>query len=194
MTSQFEADMRKLNWDALRRAQRSGLIKGGPVEHALELHIAGRYEEAVNAISLIPEGERTASAWRVLGHAELGRHDFSKALAAHRKALADHCSAASDDYVNIAAVYIAMENYIDAWEAAKQAHQLAPESIMPWTPTIAILNRTGKHEELRRVISDLLVARPDVLEHPVFLDHLESDFDFIGVKEIIAELKAQGVA
>ena len=103
MTSQ-EADMRKLKWEASKRAQRSGLIKAGPSERALELHIAGRYEEAVGLILSIPEQERTAFAWRVLGHAELGRGEFQNAIAAHsmaRERNSGNLSAVADDEVNL---------------------------------------------------------------------------------------------
>lgn len=192
--SQFDADMRKLNWEASKRAKRSGLIKEGVAERALELHIAGRYEEAIAAISRIPERDRTASEWRVLGHAELGCREFQKAIAAHLASMSANAgdpSAVSDDKVNLAAVFIAMNNYDAAWEAAEDARRLAPRSIMPWTPRIAILNRTGRHEELRRTLSELLAERPAILDDPVFRDHTENDVDFIGVKELIADITSE---
>jgi tetratricopeptide (TPR) repeat protein len=191
-TSQFEASMRKLKWEASKRAQRSGLIKSGPIERALELHIAGRYEEAVGTIHSIPESERPSAAWRVLGHAELGRGKFQKAIEAHRKAMElneGDRSAQADDHVNLAAVFIGMNHYDDAWQAAERAKDLAPGSIMPWTPRIAILNRQGRREELRNAISELLSEHPNVLSHSVFRDHIENDVDFIGIKQLIDEMK-----
>ena len=83
-----------------------------------------------------------------------------------------------------------MNCYEEAWEAAERARQFAPESIMPWTPRIAILNRKGNRAELDRAISELLTERPNVLDDPVFRDHVENDVDFIGVKEIALELKS----
>jgi tetratricopeptide (TPR) repeat protein len=195
MTSRLEAGIRKNTWEASKRAQRSGLIGPGLAEKALKHHIAGRYDDAVAIISSISPRERSAAAWRVLGHAELGRGNFQNAIAAHlSSAELNRASdaAVADDQVNIASVYIAMERYEEAWEAAELAKRLAPPgSMMPWTPRISILNRQGKRAELYRELADLLAERPDVLEDAVFRDHIDNDFDFIGVKEIVAEIKGQ---
>jgi len=201
--SKLEADIRKFRWEASKRAQLSGLIKTPQLERALELHIAGRYEDTIAEIERIPHPDRSAEAWRILGHAEHGLGNFEAALAAHRKARdlhardasasADDASAddaSADDEVNLAAVLISMKNYDAAWEATERALRLSPKNVMPWTPRIAILNHQERHDELRQLLRGLLAEKPEVLESPVLLNHLENDTDFIGVDEMIETLKS----
>lgn len=192
MPNALDSRMRRFAWDASRRAARSGRINGPMLEHALQLHIAGRYEDAITEIERIPEVERSAAAWRILGHAEHGRGNHDAAVAAHLKARHLHGEdreAASDDEVNLAAVFMSMKQYVEAWAATERARQLAPDSESPWLPRISILNRQGRSTDLELELRALLVERPDFVESARFRDHLENDTDFIGVGNMIARLK-----
>lgn len=197
MPTKTEAALRRFSWDLARRAERTREINEPAVEAALSEHIAGRYESAIAAISAIPEGERKAGAWRVLGHAEHGRGNYEAALAAHLKSFHLHGSdsaAASDDQVNMAAVFISMKRYDEAWAATERAEQLAPESASPWLPRISLLNRQERRNDLEHELRRLVSERPDFVNSSRFRDHLEQDADFIGVSDVIAQIRRQQCA
>lgn len=194
MPTKTEAALRRFSWDLARRAKRTREINEPAVEAALSEHIAGRYESAIAAIAAIPEAERKAGAWRVLGHAEHGRGNYDAALAAHLKSFHLHGSdpeAASDDQVNMAAVFMSMKRYEDAWAATEMAEQLAPESPSPWLPRISLLNRQERRSELEKALRRLVSERLDFVVSSRFRDHLEQDTDFIGVSDMIAQIRRQ---
>ncbi|WLC16637.1 tetratricopeptide repeat protein [Bradyrhizobium diazoefficiens] len=192
MPTKTEAALRRFSWDLARRAERTREIKEPAVEAALSEHIAGRYESAIAAITAIPEAERKAGAWRVLGHAEHGRGEYDAALAAHLRSFRLHeesdPEAASDDQVNMAAVFISMKRYDDAWAATEKAEQLAPDSPSPWLPRISLLNLQGRRNDLEDNLRKLISEQPDFVSSSRFRDHLEQDADFIGVSEMIAQI------
>jgi tetratricopeptide (TPR) repeat protein len=192
--SKIDANIRRFRWEASKRARRTGRISGAASKKALQLHIEGRYEEAIAEIEQIPLLERSAEAWRVLGLAEHGKGNFEAALAAHDKSFRLHGgdpAAAAEDQENIAAVFTTMNDYEEAWGAADRAAQLAPRRLMTWIAKISILNRQAKREQLQTILRQLLAENPHVLQDPFFNDHLNNDTDFIGVQKLINSLTAQ---
>jgi tetratricopeptide (TPR) repeat protein len=201
MPTKLETAFRKFSWDSSRRAVASGEITGSELERALDLHVAGRYEDAIAEITRIPEEERSAAAWRVLGHAEHGRGNYDAAIAAHRNAQDIHRRAtdevklaASDDEVNLAAVFISMGRYEDAWAATQRARELAPKSPAPWLPRISTLNRQGRTADLERELRTLVAEMPEFIDSVRFRDHLANDTDFIGVADMIDSLRSKPCA
>jgi tetratricopeptide (TPR) repeat protein len=189
--SKLEADVRKFRWEASKRARRTGRIKAPQVKRALNLHVAGRYEDAIAVIESIPVSDRSAEAWRVLGHAEHGRGNFDMAVEAHRNSRrlhSDNASAAAEDEENLAAVFSSMRKYDAAWQATERAFRLSPHSLMAWIAKISILNRQQRRDELRTLLCELLAEKPDVLENSRFIDHLRNDTDFIGVNSLVQNM------
>jgi tetratricopeptide (TPR) repeat protein len=140
----------------------------------------------------IPPSDRSAEAWRILGHAEHGRGNFEKAVEAHlhsRRLHADDDTAAAEDEENLAAVFSSMKHYDAAWQATERAFELSPGSLMAWIAKISILNRQQRRDELKPLLCDLFAEKPDVLENSMFVDHLENDTDFIGLGGLIANMK-----
>ncbi|MGA7809766.1 hypothetical protein [Bradyrhizobium sp.] len=196
MPTKLETAFRKFSWETSRRASLSGLITEPLLEHALQLHIAGRYEEALAELAQIPEETRPSAAWRILGHAEHGRGNHEAAIVAHIKSRAMNeargdPSSASDDEVNLAAVLISMRRYEDAWEATERARTLAPRNPASWLPRISILNRQERAAELERELRTLLREMPEFADSSRFRDHLENDTDFIGVADLIANIRRE---
>lgn len=194
MPTKIEVALRRFSWGLARRAERTREIDEPTVKAALSEHIAGRYENAIAAIDAIPEAERKAGAWRVLGHAEHGLGNYDAAVAAHLKSFHLHESdpaSASDDQVNIAAVFISMKRYDDAWVATERAEQLAPESPSPWLPRISLLNRQERRNELEHELRQLVSDWPEFVSSLRFRDHLDHDADFVGVSDMIAQIRRQ---
>jgi tetratricopeptide (TPR) repeat protein len=193
MPTKLETASRKFFWEISRRALASGEITDPIHAHALQLHIAGRYEDAIAELTRIREAERSAAAWRVLGHAEHGRKNYEAAIAAHQKARGlrgqHEQLAASDDEVNLAAVLISMRRYDEAWAATETARELAPASPHPWIPRLSILNRQARSADLENELRTLITEMPDFVRSPIFRDHLENDADFIGVADIITRIR-----
>jgi tetratricopeptide (TPR) repeat protein len=188
----IEANARKFRWEASKRGRRTGRIQAQQLTRALGLHIEGQYEEAIAEIERIPTLERSAEAWRVLGHAEHGRGNFEAAVAAHSESCHLHAGdklAAAEDQENLAAVFTSMKEYERAWEAADLAATLTPGRLMTWIAKISILNRQARREELQSLLRSLLLEKPEVVNDPIFRDHFENDTDFIGVAVMVEDLK-----
>jgi tetratricopeptide (TPR) repeat protein len=196
MSTKLETAFRKFSWETSRRASLSGLITEPLLEHALQLHIAGRYEEAIAELAQIPDEKRGSPAWRIVGHAEHGRGNHEIAIAAHMKSRAVNkakgdLSSVCDDEVNLAAVLISMRRYEDAWEATERARTVAPRNPASWLPRISILNRQGRAAELEKELRTLLREMPEFADSSRFRDHLENDTDFIGVADLIARIRRE---
>lgn len=189
-----KTDLRKFCWEATKRPQISGRIKLSQLERALDLHIEGRYEDAISAVEKIPVSDRTAEAWRIIGHSQHGLDNLDAALEAHMRARDLHAHdvvAVAEDEINISAVFIAMKKYDDAWKASERARELSPESIMHLTPKISVLNHQKRHGALRSLLTKVAMMSPRIFDNPIMIDHLKNDLDFIGVSEMVEEIRSE---
>lgn len=192
--SKLQKMQRKIEWDSGLRIQRSPDSVSSEMEKALQAHVAGEYEEVIDQVRSLENWEEKASAWRFIGHAELGLGNASQALSAHRKAreLNDGKNKKSaEDEINIASAHAALKEYDKALRSAKRALQLAPRMFTPWMTIIGILNRQKQYDNLDQILKTLKENVKDLTQHPTFLDHLENDMDFIGVKDRMIKIQTK---
>ena len=73
--------------------------------------------------------------------------------------------------------------------AYERAFALKPDWLTAPLGIISVLNRQGRQTDLHQFLTELLAADTGVASNVVFLDHLENDTDFIGVKNIVERIK-----
>lgn len=192
MVSKLEKVQRKIKWESNLRAQRSPDSISVELEESLKAQIAGDYEDSIKRIHSLDNWKAQASAWRLIGHAELGLGNAAKALVAHQTARElneGKTKASAEDEVNIASAQAAMGNYSEALQSAKRALQLAPRMFAPWLTMIGVLNRQKNNDELDQLLEYLLKNVKDFKQNPILIDHLENDVDFIGIKNKLVEIE-----
>lgn len=194
MISKLEKVQRKIKWESGLRVQRSPDSIGPELEGAFKAHAAGEYEEVIKQAQSLDNWEARADAWRLIGHAELGLGNASKALTAHKKAREINSGKAknsAEDEINIASAHVALGEYDEALQSAERALGLAPRMFAPWMTIVGILNRQKQYARLNQLLEYLLENVKELTEHPIFIDHLENDTDFIGVKDRLMEITTE---
>lgn len=188
MATKIENMLNKGRWEASRRPQRSSGVITGEFTEALNAHISGDFAGAIQRAQSVPDWENHPAAHRIIGLAMEGLGEIDDAIEAHKTALAlneGYPERQAGDEINLASAYTARGENERALTAYERAFHLQPNWLAAPLGIISILNRGQRKAELFQFLTDVLSADSSIRENAVFLDHLENDTDFIGVKDMI---------
>ena len=192
MATKIENMLNKGRWEASRRPQRSSGVITDDYAEALNAHISGDFEQAIFRAQSVLGWKRSAAAHRIIGLAQEGAGNAEAAVAAHksaRKINKNQPEAQAGDEINLASAYVAFGDNESALAAYERAFALKPDWLTAPLGIISVLNRQGRQTDLHQFLTELLAADTGVASNVVFLDHLENDTDFIGVKNIVERIK-----
>lgn len=179
----LELTMRRMGWERNKKTLSvPPRVDDDSLERARNLHLEGKYEEALIFLSGIKNCVEDARCLRIAGLSHLGLGHVDEAVDLFSLSRETTRVELARDEVNLCMALLTGSRFIEAIAAAKRAVELAPTEVGPHINLVSALRRANDEVALENYIRTLSDEFPDVVSSPLFRERLDKDPDFVGLK------------